>query len=106
MHACVDTPQLHACTTNRDPFLNAQYVYEFVTGMQNGEDPNHLKVSSCCKHYGMLVTTFHPILYSQPCPQMHTVLNFGTVLIAITSTPLCRLKTSRIPTSLLLRFGC
>ena len=32
--------------------MNAEYAYEFVTGMQNGEDPNHLKVSSCCKHYG------------------------------------------------------
>ena len=35
----------------RDPFLNAEYVAQFVTGMQATGDPETLKVSSCCKHY-------------------------------------------------------
>ena len=38
-------------TPGEDPFLTAQYVVQFVTGMQVGEDARYLKTSSCCKHY-------------------------------------------------------
>eukprot|EP01121_Diplochlamys_sp_Union-15-3_P018262 TRINITY_DN661_c0_g1_i1.p1 TRINITY_DN661_c0_g1~~TRINITY_DN661_c0_g1_i1.p1 ORF type:complete len:885 (-),score=214.53 TRINITY_DN661_c0_g1_i1:67-2721(-) len=39
-------------TPGEDPFLTSSYVVNFVTGLQNDPmDPNHLKVSSCCKHY-------------------------------------------------------
>eukprot|EP01064_Diplonema_japonicum_P011618 TRINITY_DN19024_c0_g1_i1.p1 TRINITY_DN19024_c0_g1~~TRINITY_DN19024_c0_g1_i1.p1 ORF type:complete len:764 (+),score=144.53 TRINITY_DN19024_c0_g1_i1:48-2294(+) len=38
-------------TPGEDPFATARYAQSFVTGMQEGEDPGHLKVSSCCKHY-------------------------------------------------------
>ncbi len=31
--------------------VNAEYVRHFVRGMQEGDDPRYLKVSSCCKHY-------------------------------------------------------
>ena len=31
--------------------LNADYAEGFVSGFQTGEDPAHLKASSCCKHY-------------------------------------------------------
>ena len=43
-------------TPGEDPYLNAEYVAQFVTAMQFSDmDPTHLKVSSCCKHYGMHV---------------------------------------------------
>jgi beta-glucosidase-like glycosyl hydrolase len=38
-------------TPGEDPFLNAEYAANFVTGMQVGEDPNYVKASACCKHY-------------------------------------------------------
>eukprot|EP01116_Phalansterium_solitarium_P000419 TRINITY_DN10277_c0_g1_i1.p1 TRINITY_DN10277_c0_g1~~TRINITY_DN10277_c0_g1_i1.p1 ORF type:complete len:893 (+),score=326.58 TRINITY_DN10277_c0_g1_i1:215-2893(+) len=38
-------------TPGEDPYLTATYAANFVPGMQQGEDPAHLKVSSCCKHY-------------------------------------------------------
>ena len=33
-----------------DPFAISQYARQFVRGLQEGEDPRYLKVSSCCKH--------------------------------------------------------
>lgn len=38
-------------TPGEDPTLNAQYAVNFVQGMQEGEDPLHLKTSACLKHY-------------------------------------------------------
>eukprot|EP01012_Entosiphon_sulcatum_P026875 TRINITY_DN32374_c0_g1_i1.p1 TRINITY_DN32374_c0_g1~~TRINITY_DN32374_c0_g1_i1.p1 ORF type:complete len:736 (-),score=89.17 TRINITY_DN32374_c0_g1_i1:56-2263(-) len=38
-------------TPGEDPFLTSEYARLFVSGMQQGEDPRYLKVSSCCKHY-------------------------------------------------------
>lgn len=38
-------------TPGEDPYLSAFYAREFVQGMQEGDDPAHLKVSACCKHY-------------------------------------------------------
>jgi beta-glucosidase-like glycosyl hydrolase len=38
-------------TPGEDPFLTSAYVENFVKGMQEGDDPRYLKVSSCCKHY-------------------------------------------------------
>lgn len=38
-------------TPGEDPYATAEYAAQFVGGMQWGEDPNYLKVSSCCKHY-------------------------------------------------------
>ena len=38
-------------TPGEDPYLTSQYAYEFVRGMQEGEDSRYLKASSCCKHY-------------------------------------------------------
>ena len=35
-----------------DPFLTAAYVSSYVPCLQNDEnDPKHLKISACCKHY-------------------------------------------------------
>jgi len=38
-------------TPGEDPYVTGLYAANFVTGMQEGEDMSHLKVSSCCKHY-------------------------------------------------------
>ena len=38
-------------TPREDPTLNSDYAEGFVGGFQTGEDPHHLKASSCCKHY-------------------------------------------------------
>lgn len=38
-------------TPGEDPVLNSDYAAGFVSGFQTGEDPRHLKASSCCKHY-------------------------------------------------------
>ena len=38
-------------TPGEDPTLNSDYAEQFVSGFQTGEDPQHLKASSCCKHY-------------------------------------------------------
>ena len=34
-----------------DPFAISMYARQFVRGLQEGEDPRYLKVSSCCKHF-------------------------------------------------------
>ena len=39
-------------TPGEDPFVNAEYAVNFVSGMQDG-DSKYLKVSSCCKHYAV-----------------------------------------------------
>eukprot|EP01064_Diplonema_japonicum_P000204 TRINITY_DN10144_c1_g1_i1.p1 TRINITY_DN10144_c1_g1~~TRINITY_DN10144_c1_g1_i1.p1 ORF type:complete len:758 (+),score=186.88 TRINITY_DN10144_c1_g1_i1:38-2275(+) len=38
-------------TPGEDPVGTATYAAHFVPGIQEGEDPNHLKASACCKHY-------------------------------------------------------
>ena len=40
-------------TPGEDPYLNAQYVAEYVPALQydRSVDPHHLKVSACCKHF-------------------------------------------------------
>eukprot|EP01060_Flectonema_neradi_P015965 TRINITY_DN225_c0_g1_i1.p1 TRINITY_DN225_c0_g1~~TRINITY_DN225_c0_g1_i1.p1 ORF type:complete len:751 (+),score=186.03 TRINITY_DN225_c0_g1_i1:68-2320(+) len=38
-------------TPGEDPFATSTYAANFVPGFQEGEDPNHVKASSCCKHY-------------------------------------------------------
>jgi beta-D-xylosidase 4 len=38
-------------TPGEDPFLTSQYVYEFVDGLQRGDDERYLKVAAVCKHY-------------------------------------------------------
>ncbi|CAF0944248.1 unnamed protein product [Rotaria sordida] len=38
-------------TPGEDPFLTSQYVYEYVNGLQRGEDERYLKVAANCKHY-------------------------------------------------------
>jgi beta-glucosidase-like glycosyl hydrolase len=38
-------------TPGEDPYLTSEYTYNFVRGMQEGEDTKHLKASACCKHY-------------------------------------------------------
>ena len=38
-------------TPGEDPYATGEYAANFVTGMQEGEDLNYLKVSSCCKHF-------------------------------------------------------
>lgn len=39
-------------TPGEDPYLNAEYAHQFVSGMQRGkEDPTRIKASSCCKHF-------------------------------------------------------
>ena len=38
-------------TPGEDPFLTSQYVYAFVTGLQNGDDPRYLKAAANCKHF-------------------------------------------------------
>jgi len=38
-------------TPGEDPFHNGEYAAHFVPGMQEGEDPNHIKASSCLKHF-------------------------------------------------------
>lgn len=38
-------------TVGEDPYLGSQYVYAYVTGLQNGEDERYLKVAANCKHY-------------------------------------------------------
>ena len=38
-------------TPGEDPYLTSEYARHFVPGMQEGEDPRHIKASSCCKHY-------------------------------------------------------
>lgn len=42
---------LYEQTPGECPYLTSRYVYEFVTGMQDGDDPRYLKVAACCKHY-------------------------------------------------------
>ena len=37
-------------TPGEDPLLAAAYAENFVRGMQEGEDPQRLKVSACLKH--------------------------------------------------------
>ncbi len=39
-------------TYGEDPFLTATIGVAFVTGMQ-GDDPNHLKVAACAKHFAV-----------------------------------------------------
>ena len=34
-----------------DPTVNSDFAELFVGGFQAGEDPAHMKASSCCKHY-------------------------------------------------------
>jgi beta-glucosidase-like glycosyl hydrolase len=41
---CTETP-------GEAPFLSAAYAANFVSGMQEGEDPRYLQTSSCCKHW-------------------------------------------------------
>ncbi len=88
-------------SNDRDPYLNADYVYNFVSGMQFGEDPNHLKVSSCCKHYGILyclitcVNVF-PLNDSRFDLQMPIVWKIMKEWIVTTSMLLFRHKISRI----------
>lgn len=36
-------------TPGEDPYATGMYAANFVTGMQEGEDMNYIKVSSCCK---------------------------------------------------------
>jgi beta-glucosidase-like glycosyl hydrolase len=37
-------------TPGEDPYLNGRYAVAYITGMQQDErDPDHLKVSACCK---------------------------------------------------------
>lgn len=38
-------------TPGEDPYLSAQYVVEFVRGMQEGNDARYLKTAACCKHF-------------------------------------------------------
>eukprot|EP01060_Flectonema_neradi_P013688 TRINITY_DN2042_c0_g1_i8.p1 TRINITY_DN2042_c0_g1~~TRINITY_DN2042_c0_g1_i8.p1 ORF type:complete len:748 (+),score=167.28 TRINITY_DN2042_c0_g1_i8:56-2299(+) len=38
-------------TPGEDPFATAEYAAKLVSGFQVGEDPKHIKASSCCKHY-------------------------------------------------------
>jgi beta-D-xylosidase 4 len=38
-------------TPGEDPFLTSQYVYAFVTGLQNGDDERYLKAAADCKHF-------------------------------------------------------
>ena len=38
-------------TPGEDPILSAVYAANFVKGLQEGEDPKHLKASACCKHF-------------------------------------------------------
>mmetsp|Transcript_57174 Transcript_57174/g.122822 ORF Transcript_57174/g.122822 Transcript_57174/m.122822 type:complete len:740 (-) Transcript_57174:188-2407(-) len=38
-------------TPGEDPVLNGEYAANFVPGMQDGEDPNHIKSSACLKHF-------------------------------------------------------
>ena len=38
-------------TPGEDPFRIQNYVKSLIDGLQNGEDPNILKVVSTCKHY-------------------------------------------------------
>jgi len=38
-------------TPGEDPYATGMYAANFVTGMQQGEDMNYLKVSSCSKHF-------------------------------------------------------
>ena len=38
-------------TPGEDPFLTSQYVYEYINGLQRGEDDRYLKVAADCKHY-------------------------------------------------------
>lgn len=38
-------------TPGEDPVLSAHYAVAYVTGLQEGDSPNYLKISSCCKHY-------------------------------------------------------
>ena len=44
-------------TPGEDPFLTSEYATQFVSHMQEGEDANYLKVSSCCKHYSAYVSS-------------------------------------------------
>lgn len=34
-----------------DPYVGRRYAYQFVTGMQGGEDPRYWKAAADCKHY-------------------------------------------------------
>jgi len=36
---------------SEDPHLSGRLTVAFVTGMQQGNDPNYLLCGSCCKHY-------------------------------------------------------
>ena len=38
-------------TPGEDPYATSMYAKYFVPGFQVGEDPKHVKASSCCKHY-------------------------------------------------------
>jgi beta-D-xylosidase 4 len=38
-------------TPGEDPFLTSQYVYEYVNGLQVGDDERYLKVAADCKHF-------------------------------------------------------
>lgn len=38
-------------TPGEDPVHNGAYAANFVPGMQEGEDPSHIKASACLKHY-------------------------------------------------------
>eukprot|EP01061_Rhynchopus_euleeides_P036343 TRINITY_DN6126_c1_g2_i1.p2 TRINITY_DN6126_c1_g2~~TRINITY_DN6126_c1_g2_i1.p2 ORF type:complete len:602 (+),score=255.96 TRINITY_DN6126_c1_g2_i1:100-1905(+) len=38
-------------TPGEDPHLTSQYAQQLVTGLQEGEDPKRIKISSCCKHF-------------------------------------------------------
>lgn len=38
-------------TPGEDPLVSGAYAKNYVIGMQEGNDPRYLKVSSCCKHF-------------------------------------------------------
>merc|ERR1719345_632885 len=38
-------------TPGEDPMHNGNYAAHFVPGMQEGEDPTHIKASACLKHF-------------------------------------------------------
>ncbi|MQL80131.1 hypothetical protein Taro_012576 [Colocasia esculenta] len=38
-------------TPGEDPLLVSKYAVAYVRGLQDADEPNRLKVASCCKHY-------------------------------------------------------
>jgi beta-D-xylosidase 4 len=34
-----------------DPFLSGEWAFQYVKGLQEGEDPKHLKLLAVCKHF-------------------------------------------------------